>query len=97
MLIGEPLIQNLLGASIGFQDPWRSLPFLSVGVSPHPSPIANKNVYSNALYAAFSFNEPDLYLCNSAFLVDSEEGPVADLRANSHRGRTRCFNPSPWW
>ncbi|KAK4141694.1 uncharacterized protein C8A04DRAFT_30681 [Dichotomopilus funicola] len=31
MLIGEPLIQTLLGASIRFHDPWRGLPFLSVG------------------------------------------------------------------
>ncbi|KAI1391824.1 uncharacterized protein F4822DRAFT_106113 [Hypoxylon trugodes] len=32
MLIGEPLIQNLLGVGIGLQDPWKGLPFICTGL-----------------------------------------------------------------
>lgn len=33
MLVGEPLVQNLLGVGIGLQDPWKGLPFICIGVS----------------------------------------------------------------
>lgn len=33
MLVGEPLIQNLLGVGIGLQGPWKGLPFICTGVS----------------------------------------------------------------
>lgn len=32
MLVGEPLIQNLLGVSIGLQDPWTGLPFMCISL-----------------------------------------------------------------
>ena len=33
MLVGEPLVQNLLGVGIGLHDPWKGLPFMFTGVS----------------------------------------------------------------
>ncbi|KAI1740716.1 major facilitator superfamily domain-containing protein [Xylaria scruposa] len=32
MLVGEPLIQNLLGISVGLRDPWKGLPFICTGL-----------------------------------------------------------------
>lgn len=75
MLGGEPLIQNLLGVSIGFQDPWKGLPFLSIGVS-FILPLKQKSVCSNYQYAAVLFNKPYLRLRNSVLLVKSKAGIV---------------------
>jgi hypothetical protein len=34
MLLGEPLLQNLLGIAVDLRDPWKGLPFICSAVSP---------------------------------------------------------------
>ena len=64
MLIGEPLIQNLLGVGIGLQDPWMGLPFICIGVSTQRH--RERSSIFDTLSPVVLSDRPYLRLCNEA-------------------------------
>jgi hypothetical protein len=67
------LVQNILGVSVGFQDPWKGLPFIIIGASFHSNPEQQSEMsFSNRYrHAAVLFNKPYLRPRKSAFLAES--------------------------
>jgi MFS family permease len=62
MLVGEPLVQNLLGVGITLQDPWKGLPFICTSVSSQPR---RKDLVFIKLRPAVLLDGPYLCLCNN--------------------------------